>query len=161
MAGRRTPSRWTRTAKRSTSFRLGNAPTSRRCRRRWRLISGASRGLTPETLACATPAHSKLQTVRLIVVPGSEKTQIARPTTSMTSDQVNLGFTFVDLGSPTVGDSTPVALHCDAGTDALNGVSVDLFAGTCASPMSGGLILELTPFVVHSISGHSYGTIFQ
>ena len=103
----------------------------------------------------------ELETRRITVVPGSEKTQIARPTTSMNSDQVNMAFTFFDIGSPIAVDGAPNVPRCDPGNDALNGINVDLFEGTCASPMSGGLILELTPFVVHSIGGHSYGTIFQ
>jgi len=103
----------------------------------------------------------ELQTQRLFVAPGSEKTQIARPTNSMNSDQVNMAFTFFDIGSPVAVDGAPNVPRCDPGNDALNGINVDLFEGTCSSPMTGGLVLELTPFVLHSIDGHSYGTIFQ
>lgn len=52
--------------------------------------------------ACDAGAF-ELQTGRLTVVPGSEKTQIAR-STSGTSDQVNMGFTFTDNGSPILDD---------------------------------------------------------
>jgi hypothetical protein len=105
----------------------------------------------------------ELQTGRITVVPGSEKTQIARPTNSSNSDQVNMAFTFIDHGSPALADTAPIALRCDAGNNALNGIDVDLFEGTCADlgTATGGLLLDLSPFVVHTISGHSYGTIFQ
>ena len=95
----------------------------------------------------------ELQTGRLAVVPSSEKTQIAR-SFDANSDLVNIAFTFISIGST-------VAPHCDAGNDALNGVTVDLFAGTCASIASGGLLLDLTPFVLHTVGGTTYGTIFQ
>jgi polymorphic membrane protein len=105
----------------------------------------------------------ELQTGRITVLPGSEKTQIARPTTSSDSDQVNMAFTFLDRGSPVLDDTAPIPLRCDAGNDALNGINVDLFEGTCAdlATATGGLLLHLSPFVKHTISGHSYGTIFQ
>jgi len=92
---------------------------------------------------------------------GSEKTQIARSTISTDADRVNLAFNFVDFGSPVLRDGAPIPLHCDAGNDALNGVSVDLFAGTCTSLGTGGLLLDLNPFVVHTIGYTTYGTIFQ
>ena len=97
----------------------------------------------------------ELQTGRLTVTPSSEKTQIVR-SSSTDADEVNLAFTFTDHGSPTSDD-----LLCDAGNDALNGISVDLFQGTCASPPTGGLVLDLTPFVVHTVGSVSYGTILQ
>ena len=105
----------------------------------------------------------ELQTGRITVVPGSEQTQIARPTTSSNSDQINTTFTFIDHGSPILDTAGPLPLRCDAGNDALNGINVDLFEGTCADlgTATGGLLLDLTPFVKHTIGGHSYGTIFQ
>ena len=106
----------------------------------------------------------ELQTGRITVIPGSEKTQIARSTTSSDSDHVNMAFTFIDHGSPILDDPPSiVGPHCDDGTDALKGIDVDLFEGTCASlaTTSGGLLLDLRPFVVHTINGASYGTLFQ
>lgn len=105
----------------------------------------------------------ELQQGRLTVVPSSEKTQIAR-SSNPNSDQVNLAFTFIDHGSPLVVFDTAApdgVLNCDAGTDALDGVSVALFQGTCDSPASGGLLLDLSPWVVHSVGDTTYGTIFQ
>jgi hypothetical protein len=108
----------------------------------------------------------ELQTGRITVVPGSEKTQIARSTTSSDSDKVNMAFSFIDHGSPTLGDDGapgPIALNCNAGTDALNGIMVDLFEGHCASLATsvGGLELDLSPFVVHTVGTETYGTLFQ
>ena len=105
----------------------------------------------------------ELQTRRITVVPSSERTQIARSTTSSDSDQVNMAFSFIDHGSPTLNNLDGIALNCDAGTNALNGVEVSLFEGTCASlaTANGGLELDLSPFVVHTVNGSSYGTLFQ
>ncbi len=106
----------------------------------------------------------ELQTGRITVLPGSEKTQIARSTTSSDSDHVNMAFTFTDNGSPILDDPPSiVGPHCDDGTDALNGIDVALFEGTCASlaMTSGGLELALSPFVVHTVNHQSYGTLFQ
>jgi predicted outer membrane repeat protein len=105
----------------------------------------------------------ELQTGRITVLPGSEKTQIAR-STSGTSDQVNMGFTFTDNGSPILDDPPSIlGAHCDDGTDALNGIDVDLYEGTCAdlATATGGLLLDLSPFVVHTVNHQSYGTLFQ
>jgi hypothetical protein len=104
----------------------------------------------------------ELQTGRITVVPGSEKTQIARSMTA-NSDQVNMAFSFIDHGSPILDDFVGIGLNCDAGTNAFNGVDVSLFEGTCAdlATASGGLELALSPFVVHTVNGHSYGTLFQ
>ena len=112
--------------------------------------------------ACDAGAF-ELQTGRLTVVPSSEKTQIAR-STSGTSDQVNMGFTFTDNGSPILDDPPSIlGAHCDDGTDALNGVDVDLYEGTCddLATATGGLLLDLSPFVVHTVNHQSYGTLFQ
>jgi hypothetical protein len=112
--------------------------------------------------ACDAGAF-ELQTGRLTVVPGSEKTQIAR-STSGTSDQVNMGFTFTDNGSPILDDPPSIlGAHCDDGTDALNGIDVDLYEGTCndLATATGGLLLDLSPFVVHTVNHQSYGTLFQ
>jgi polymorphic membrane protein len=114
-------------------------------------------------LAACDAGAFELQTGRLAVVSGSERTQIAR-STSGTSDQVNMAFTFFDNGSPILDDPPSiVGPHCDDGTDALNGIDVDLFEGTCASlsTATGGLLLDLSPFVVHTVNHESYGTLFQ
>ena len=105
----------------------------------------------------------ELQTGRITVVPGSERTQIAR-SISGTSDEVNMAFTFTDNGSPILDDPpSVVGPHCDDGTHALNGVNVNLYEGTCAglSTATGGLLLDLSPFVVHSVGAETYGTLFQ
>src|SRR5579862_6437638 len=105
----------------------------------------------------------ELQTGRITVVPGSERTQIAR-STSGTSDQVNMAFTFIDNGSPILDDPPSiVGPHCDDGTDALNGIDVNLYGGTCAelATATGGVLLDLSPFVVHTVNHESYGTLFQ
>jgi hypothetical protein len=112
--------------------------------------------------ACDAGAF-ELQTGRITVIPGSEKTQIAR-STSGTSDQVNMGFTFTDNGSPILDDPPSIlGAHCDDGTDALNGIDVDLYEGTCddLATATGGLLLDLSPFVVHTVNHQSYGTLFQ
>jgi hypothetical protein len=81
----------------------------------------------------------------------SERVQIAR-STSPNSDKVNIGLTFTENGDP----------DCDLDDDALRGgIGVELFAGTCANVPFLGLDLELSPFVVHTINGQSYGTLFQ
>ena len=89
-------------------------------------------------------------------MPNTEKVQIAHSNTA-NSDQINLAFSFVDNG-PGVGTNL-----CDAGTNALNGIAVDLFKETCAnlSTAIGGLLLNLSPFVVHTVSLQTYGTLFQ
>lgn len=82
----------------------------------------------------------------------SEKIQVAHNTTTANADQVNMGLTFTDTPNPT----------CDAADDVLhNGITVELFAGSCTDLIGAGLSLNLNPFVVHAISGQSYGTIYQ
>jgi predicted outer membrane repeat protein len=111
--------------------------------------------------ACDVGAF-ELQTGRLTVVPGSERTQIAR-STSGTSDQVNMAFTFTDSGSPFLDDILSMGPNCEMGNDALNGIDVDLYEGTCndLATAAGGLLLDLSPFVVHTVNHQSYGTLFQ
>jgi len=65
-----------------------------------------------------------------------------------------MAFTFIDYG-------LPLPPNCNSGNNALNGVEVDLFAGTCADLTGTGLLLDLSPFVVHTISGQTYGTLYQ
>jgi hypothetical protein len=99
---------------------------------------------------CDSGAYEFAAKQPLVLVPKTEHIQIARSTT----DQVNLAFSFIDNGPGTLA-------LCDSTTNALNGVSVDLFEGTCASIPSSGLDLDLTPFVVRKVNGQSYGTLFQ
>ena len=51
--------------------------------------------------------------------------------------------------------------HCDDGTDALNGIDVNLFEGTCANlaTATGGLLLDLSPFVVHTVGDQGCRTV--
>lgn len=105
---------------------------------------------------CDSGAYERDALPSLTLVPNTEKVVIAR-SLAANSDQISLAFSFVDNG-PGVG----MAL-CDAGTNALNGIDVDLFEGTCAnlSTATGGLLLDLSPFVVHTVGLQSYGTLFQ
>ena len=85
----------------------------------------------------------------------NERVQIARVSTANT-DKVNIGMTFTSNGD----DS------CDNGPfgdeDALNfGFSLSLFEGTCAALPANGLMLSLSPFVVHTVNHQQYGTLFQ
>jgi hypothetical protein len=85
----------------------------------------------------------------------NERVQVARGSSSNT-DKVNIGMTFTSNGD----DS------CDLGPsgdeDALNsGFSLSLFEGTCASLPASGLMLSLSPFVVHTVNRQQYGTLFQ
>jgi len=86
----------------------------------------------------------------------NERVQVARSTSSSNADMVNIGMTFTSNGDP----------DCDLGPsgdeDALNfGVGVALLQGTCATlPVTGGLFLELSPFVVHTVNHQQYGTFF-
>ena len=86
---------------------------------------------------------------------GNERVQVARGASSFT-DKVNIGMTFTSNGD----DS------CDKGPfgdeDALNfGFSLSLFEGTCAALPANGLMLSLSPFVVHTVNHQQYGTLFQ
>jgi hypothetical protein len=107
----------------------------------------------------------ELQTGRILVKPGTEQTQVAL-STSGTADLVNMTFTFTDLGTPSlvvILADAPPALTCDSGTDALNGIEVNLYEGTCAdlATATGGLLLDLSPFVFHAIGTDTFGTLFQ
>ncbi len=75
-----------------------------------------------------------------------------------------MAFTFTDSGSPVLDDPPLIMMpHCDDGTDALNGIDVNLYEGTCndLATATGGLLLDLSPFVVHIVNHESYGTLFQ
>jgi hypothetical protein len=96
--------------------------------------------------------HDGLPSITL--VPNTEKLGIARSTTP-DSDQVSLGFSFIDNG-PGMGTD-----QCDSSTDALNGVDVELLEGTCSSLPTTGLELTLSPFVLHGINTSQYGTLYQ
>jgi predicted outer membrane repeat protein len=80
----------------------------------------------------------------------SERLQIAR-SSAANSDEVNLGITFTTVPNPT----------CDAADNVLvNGLTVELFAGTCGATTGSGLDVDLDPFVVNTVNHQSYGTFF-
>ena len=88
------------------------------------------------------------------IVVNKEKVQIARSGPS--SDQVNAAVTFTYNGDP----------DCDLGAggdeDALrSGFGIALVEGTCASLPATGLFVTLDDFVVRTVNGQSYGTLFQ
>lgn len=76
-----------------------------------------------------------------MINPAGERVQIARSSAAM-SDQVNLAFTFTDngLGNPS---------SCNADNEAINGIEVLLFQGTCAALPALGLEATLDPLVAH------------
>jgi len=79
----------------------------------------------------------------------SERIQIAR-SSGMNADEVNMALTFTTVPNPT----------CDSADDVLdNGLTVELFAGTCGATT--GLMTDLDPFVVHTINTQKYGTFFE
>ena len=87
------------------------------------------------------------------IVGKAERLQIVR-SANPNSDQVNLAVTFTDNG--------PGTMHlCDDSTNALGGIMLDVFGGTCADLPDNGLELNLSPFVVHTVNHQSYGTLFQ
>ena len=106
--------------------------------------------------ACDSGAFELGAVSPIMLVPGSERLQVAR-STSPNSDKVNMAFTFF------YNDDSD---DCEVGPlgddDALNnGVIVELFEGTCAGIPNNGLELTLNPFVVHTVNGQSYGTLLQ
>jgi len=81
----------------------------------------------------------------------SERIQIAR-SSGMNGDEVNMALTFTTVPNPT----------CDSADDVLdNGLTVELFAGTCGATTGSGLTTDLDPFVVHTINTQKYGTFFE
>jgi hypothetical protein len=81
----------------------------------------------------------------------SDRVQIAR-SSAANADLVNMGLTFSDVPNPT----------CASDDDVLNnGLTVQLFAGSCSDLMGTGLTVDLDPFVVHTVNHQSYGTFFQ
>jgi hypothetical protein len=112
----------------------------------------------PDTLnpnACDSGAFEAFSLQPIVIVPTSERLQVARSTTPG-KDQVNTAFTFIYNGD----DSCDLGVGGDE--DALNsGFSLSIFEGTCASLPANGLMLSLTPFVVHTVNHQSYGTLFQ
>ena len=79
----------------------------------------------------------------------SERIQIARGAAN--ADEVNMLLTFTTVPNPT----------CDAADDVLdNGLTVELFAGTCGATTGAGLSTDLDPFAVHTINTQKYGTFF-
>ena len=109
-----------------------------------------SDGGVPESF-CDAGAYESGAVAPIVLAPKTESVQIAR-SSSLNSDQVNMGFTFIYNGDP----------DCDFDEDALNsGVGVALFEGTCASLPASGLVLYLDPFQVHTVNHQQYGTLFQ
>ena len=79
----------------------------------------------------------------------SERIQIARGAAN--ADEVNMLLTFITVPNPT----------CDSADDVLdNGLTVELFAGTCGATTGSGLTTVLDPFAVHTINTQKYGTFF-
>jgi hypothetical protein len=100
--------------------------------------------------SCSSGAYEFNALVPIVLVPKSERVQIAR-SSKPNSDKVNMAFTFIDNGTVEL---------CDAGNDALFGVEVALAQGTCAHLSSFGLELTLFPFTIHTVNNQSYGTLF-
>jgi len=93
----------------------------------------------------------ELQTMPVVISSNGERVQIAR-STAPDSDQVNMAFTFTEIGSPA----------CDAADDAFNGFTVLLRSGSCGALVDdASLELMLEPWAVHTVNRQSYGTIFQ
>src|SRR5277367_625539 len=93
----------------------------------------------------------ELQTMPVVISSNGERVQIAR-STAPDSDQVNMAFTFTEIGSPA----------CDAADDAFNGFTVLLRTGSCGALVDdASLELMLEPWAVHTVNHQSYGTIFQ
>ena len=93
----------------------------------------------------------ELQTMPVVISSNGERVQIVRSTTP-NSDQVNMAFTFTEIGSPT----------CDAADDAFNGFTVLLRTGSCGALVDdASLELMLEPWTVHTVNRQRYGTLFQ
>src|SRR5271168_5136580 len=93
----------------------------------------------------------ELQTMPVVISSNGERVQIAR-STAPDSDQVNMAFSFTEIGSPA----------CDAADDAFNGFTVLLRSGSCGALVDdAALELMLEPWAVHTVNRQSYGTIFQ
>ena len=86
---------------------------------------------------------------KIVISPTGERLQIARSSAAM-SDEVNAAFTFTDDGPST----------CNSGNNAINGIDVSLFQGTCADLPDLGLELILVPFVSNTVNHQTYGTFF-
>ena len=104
---------------------------------------------------CDSGAYEVGAVMPIVIVPKTEKLQVASSTTAG-QDKVNTGFSFIYNGDPS----------CELGVggdeDALrSGFSLSIFQGTCASLPANGLMLSLSPFVVHTVNHQSYGTLFQ
>ena len=92
----------------------------------------------------------ELQTMPVVISSNGERVQIAR-SSNPDSDQVNMQFTFTEIGSPS----------CDAADDAFNGFTVLLRTGSCGALVDDAeLELGLAPWTVHTINHQSYGTFF-
>jgi hypothetical protein len=104
---------------------------------------------------CDSGAYEVGAVPPIVIVPKSERLQVARSTTAG-KDQVNSAFTFIYNGDP------DCELGIGADEDALNfGFSLSIYEGTCAALPANGLMLSLAPFVVHKVNKEQYGTLFQ
>jgi hypothetical protein len=102
--------------------------------------------------SCSTGAYEFGALAPIVLVPKSERLQIAR-SSSPQSDMVNTSFTFIDNGPP----SPP---NCNTGDDdALAGIVVGIVDGTCATASLSGLFVDLQ-FVRHVVNHQTYGTEF-
>ena len=103
--------------------------------------------------SCSSGAYEFGALAPIVLVPKSERLQIAR-SSSPQSDMVNTSFTFIDNGPP----SPP---NCNTGDDnALAGVEVGIFDGTCGTvALDNGLFVGLQ-FVPHVVNHQTYGTEF-
>ena len=103
--------------------------------------------------SCSSGAYEFGALAPIVFVPKSERLQIAR-STSPQSDMVDTSFTFIDNGPPS-------APNCNTGDDnALAGVEVGIFDGTCATvSLNSGLLVSLQ-FVPHVVNHQTYGTEF-
>jgi hypothetical protein len=106
-------------------------------------------GGSPEAF-CDAGAFETNALPPISIVNGSLRLQVATGTKANT-DKVNTAFTFIINGAPNCADE-----------DALNdGFELSLFHGTCSALPLNGLMLNLSPFVVHTVNMESYGTLFQ
>jgi predicted outer membrane repeat protein len=101
---------------------------------------------------CDSGAYEFDAVAPIELVTGSERLQLVSSSTPM-SDYINTAFTFIDNGPGSPGPA------CDSGNNALNGIFVDLFAGSCSDLPSLGLFATI-PFMVTTVNHQSYGIAY-